>query len=200
MQPAEVPTQPAEEPTPPTKGAWFGIAAAVLGVLALALPWTPARAVFLLAFGLPGLAVGLIGLGGPRSGKGWAAFGALLGAIAFVMSTVMIVNGNRDTTSNPDDHTQEILQNELDVRLGERYVDPETGDVSVAVTLYNKGRDVATYSVTLEVEDGDDSCSGNARATNLAPGASYQEAVSGCGDAKPQDVTFQVTKATKNQI
>jgi hypothetical protein len=132
-----------------------------------------------------------------------AALGSLLSVIAFVMGTVMIVNGNRDTTSGYDDHTQEILRNELDVRFGERYVDPETGFVSVSVTLYNKGQDVATYSVTVQVDgrDSDDSCQDSVKARDLAPGASYQEEVSSCnGKTALRDLTVQVTEAGKNRI
>jgi len=194
---------PPDEPAPPTKGAYFGAAAAVLGVLALALPWAPARAFLLLVFGLPGLAAGIFGFTGRRRGKEWAALGALLSVIAVVMGTVMVVNGNRDTTSGYDDHTQEILRNELDVRIGERYVDPKTGVVSASVTLYNKGQDVATYSVTIRVEgrNSDDSCEDGVRARDLAPGASYQEAVSSCnGETALSDLTLQVTEATKNRI
>jgi hypothetical protein len=199
--PDAAPAGQPDEPTPPTKGAYFGAAAAVLGVLALALPWAPARAFILLAFGLPGLAVGIFGFGGRRRGKELAVLGSLLSAIAVVMGAVMVVNGNRDTTSGYDDHTQEILRNELDVRIGERHVDPETGIVSVSVTLYNKGQDVATYSVTLQVEGRDDSCAGSVKARDLAPGASYQEEVSGCNEKTAlRDLTVQVTGAGKNRI
>lgn len=199
-QPPEEPS--ASEPAPPVRSTWLAVAAAVLGVLALALPWAPTRAYFLLALGLPGLVIGLIGSTGRRGGKGWAAFGALLSVIALVMGIVMTVNANRDTTSNADDHTTEILTNELDVRFGERSVDPETGTVFVIVTLYNKGKDLATYGVTFKLDgrDSDDSCEAGAHVTNLAPGASYQETITSCGDTALQDLTVQVTKATKNQI
>jgi hypothetical protein len=189
-------------PTPPARGAWFGVAAAVLGVLALALPWAPVRAALLLAFGLPGLAVGIIGCAGRRRGRELAILGSLLSVIAVVMGTVMVVNANRDTTSGYDNHTEQILRDELDVRLGERYVDAETGIVSVTVTLYNKGQDVASYSVTIQLEgrDSDDSCEDGVRADNLAPGASYQEEVHCSGKTALQDLTVQVTEATKNRI
>jgi hypothetical protein len=208
-QPADEPTHhdPAGQPdgpTSPPKGAWFGVAAAVLGVLALALPWAPVRAFLLLAFGLPGLAVGIMGFTGRRRGKELAALGSLLSVIAVVMGTVMVVNGNRDTTSGYDDHTQEILRNELDVRIGERDIDPETGIVSVSVTLYNKGQDVATYSVAVQLRGrgSGDSCTSGLKARDLAPGASFQGQVSSCGDERsaPQDLTVQVTEAAKNTI
>lgn len=201
---AEVVTE--SSPVDPGRGTGFGVVALVLGGLGGVLPFLPvdlgdARAWLPLPFALPGVVVGIMGCTGIRRGNAWAIAGSILCVIAVGLSTVAL-GFSPDTKDNSrigEDHTLEILRDELDVRLGERYVDVETGIVSVTVTLYNKGPDAASYSVSIVVDTGEESCDFGASAHNLVPGASYQDQVTSCSQQVPvMDVSFQVTSVSKS--
>ncbi|MFJ7211764.1 hypothetical protein [Amycolatopsis sp. NPDC098790] len=82
-------------PVPPAKGLWLGVAALVLGLLALVLPFLPVdmtgfRAYVPFPFGLAGLVLGVLGCVGRRSGKPMAAVGIALSALALVAGLLML--------------------------------------------------------------------------------------------------------------
>jgi hypothetical protein len=152
-----------------------------------------------LPFVLPGLVIGLMGCTGTRRGNAWAIVGSIVCTIAVGLSTVMLIAAPRDgkDTAGPG-HTEEILRDELDVRFGERRIDPQTGILYVTVTLYNKGPYTASYGVTFEV-DGRENCEDGVHARRLAPGASYQAEVGSCEKLDMgEDMNVLVTEASKD--
>ena len=113
-----------------------------------------------LAFGLPGLTVGIVGCTGRRRGNPVAAGGSiLLGGLGCVLPPAPL----------------DLLRDELDVQLGDRHVDPGTGIASATGTMRNKGPDVATFVLAFEVRDrtSDSPCDGGFSG-DLVPGAGYQ--------------------------
>lgn len=205
--PAE-PDEPAPPPPNPAAGNGFGVVALVLGGMGCLLSLLPfalgdARAWIALPFTLPGLAVGLAGCGGRRRGNVWAIVGSVLCTIAVGLSAVLLIGFRHDpkATAGPG-HTAEILRDELDVRLGERYTDPETGAVILTVTLYNKGQDTADYVVRFEVSDSGELCEDSVAANHLAPGASHQGKLGGCKGrfASLTDMEVTVTEAVKSEF
>lgn len=205
-----LPQPPDEHTTPVTSdpsvahpaGTGSGAVAVVLGGLGCVVPLAPvdladARGYLALAFGVVGLVVGILGATGRRRGNTLAVWGSILSGIALGLAAVILISSGRGSSPNtaPDDHTQEILTNDLDVRLGELHA--ADGDVSWTVTLYNKGRDTASYVVTIE-EHGDDICDSTVSVHEFAPGASYLAEVRSCtSSASSQNFSLQVTKATK---
>jgi hypothetical protein len=188
----------------PVKSTRFGVVALVLGGFGGVVPFLPAdlgdaRAWLPLPFVLPGLVIGLIGCTETRRGNAWAIVGSIVCTIAVGLSTVMLIAapGDGKDTAGPG-HTEEILRDELDVRLGERRIDPETGLLYVTVTLYNKGPYTASYGVTLEVDAGG-TCEDGVSA-RLAPGASYQAEIDSCSSKmnRGEDMNVLVTKASKD--
>lgn len=203
--PASEPDEPTPPPADPVAGTGFGVVALVLGGLGCLLPLLPfalgdARAWISLPFALPGLIVGLMGTNARRRGNVWAIVGSIVCTVAVGLSAVLLIGFRHDpkATTGPG-HTAEILRDELDVRIGERYVDPKTGAMAVTVTLYNKGPDTADYGVKLEVSAGGDLCEGTV-AANLAPGASHQGMVDSCSgrDASATDMEVTVKEASKS--
>ena len=194
-------TPPPATPVDPARTRGFGAVALVLGGFAGLLPFLPAdlgeAGPWLpLPFALVGLFVGIFGCGGQRRGNTWAVVGSVVCAIAVGLATVLAIaapKSGKDTVG--PGHTEEILRDELDVRLGERRVDPETGLVYMTVTLYNKGPYTASYGVTIEV-DGEESCEDGVSAS-LPPGASHQAEVAACDSGAPREVRFTVTEAHK---
>ena len=188
-------------PVDPTKTRGFGAVALVLGGFAGVLPFLPAdlgeaRPWLPLPFALVGLFVGIAGCGGARRGNTWAVVGSVVCAIAVGMATVVAIAAPKSgkDTAGPG-HTEEILSDELDVRFGERRVDPETGLLYMTVTLYNKGPYTASYGVTIEV-DGEENCEESVSAS-LPPGASHQGEVATCGSRSRLEVRFTVKEAHK---
>lgn len=201
---AAVTTEP--PPVDPSKGTGFGVVALVLGGFGGVVPFLPvdlgdARAWLPLPFVLPGLVIGLVGCTGTRRGNAWAIVGSIVCVIAVGLSTVMLIAAPRDGkgTAGPG-HTAEILRDELDVRFGERRIDPETGILYVTVTLYNKGPYTASYGITVDVDAGE-TCERGAHASNLAPGASYQVEIGSCSSKmrRGEDMNVRVTKASKDR-
>lgn len=198
------PGGPTPAPVDPATGMGLGIVAVILGGIGCVLPLVPFdlagdRGYLALAFALPGLALGIIGCTGRRRGNALAVAGSILSGIALGLVAVMLISAESGSAPNtaPDDHTQEILSDDLDVRLGEVNVDAATGTVSWTVTLHNKGLDTTSFVVTIE-EEGDDICESSVSAHDLVPGASYLRVVSSCTSlTSPQDFGLQVTKATK---
>lgn len=206
--PPTEPDEPAPPPTPavPPAGTGFGVVALVLGGLGCLLPLLPfalgdARAWISLPFALPGLVIGIMGTSGRRRGDVWATAGSIVCTVAVGLSAVMLIGFRHDpkATTGPG-HTEEILRDELDVRIGERYVDPETGEAVVTVTLYNKGQDTADYGVTFEVSASGDLCEDTIAASALPPGGSHQGKLGGCGGsfASVTDMEVTVTEADKS--
>lgn len=201
------PTPAAPRPAIPPAGTGFGVVALVLGGLGCLLPLLPfplgdAQSWISLPFALPGLVIGIVGTNGHRRGNVWAIVGSIVCTVAVGLSAVMLIGFRHDpkATTGPG-HTEEILRDELDVRVGERYVDPETGAVAVVVTLYNKGQDTADYGVTLEVHDSGTLCEKPVAVSGLAPGASFQGFVDGCPKQhshSPTNMEVRVTEAHKS--
>ncbi|WP_239070246.1 hypothetical protein [Amycolatopsis sp. SID8362] len=84
-------------PVPPPKGPGLAVAALVLGLLALVLPFLPVdmtgfRAYVAFPFGLAGLVLGVLGCVGRRGGKPLATIGAVLSFLALVFGLIMVVN------------------------------------------------------------------------------------------------------------
>lgn len=190
-------------PVDPAKAMGPGAVAVVLGGLGCVVPLVPLdlagdRGYLALAFALPGLVVGIVGCTGRRRGNTLAVAGSILSGIALGLAVVLLISSARGSSPNtsPDDHTQEVLTDDLDVRFGEVHANA-TGDVSWTVTLHNKGVDTASFMVTIE-EDGDDICESSVNVDELAPGASYLGVVNSCTSlTSPKDFGLQVTKATK---
>ncbi len=192
----------------PATGNGLGIVAVVLGGLGGLVPWIPAdltsdsRAYTTLALGLVGLLLGIVGR---RNGNVVATVGSILCAIAVGLSAVMLIGAKHDKTpqnTGSGDHTPGVLRDDLDVRFdGDWYDDPDAGGKRMAITLYNKGPDRASFSVTihqkLEGRDGKP-CDPSVTAYDLAPGASYQAQISSCYQPKYLSaLSMQVTKADK---
>ncbi|MEV4150221.1 hypothetical protein AB0J40_41645 [Amycolatopsis sp. NPDC049691] len=82
---------------PPPKGPGLGIAALVLGLLGLVLPFLPVdmtgfRAYVAFPFGLAGVVLGVLGCIGRRRGKPAAAIGAVVAFLALVAGMIMVAN------------------------------------------------------------------------------------------------------------
>ncbi|MFD2472747.1 hypothetical protein [Amycolatopsis silviterrae] len=96
--PGYAPYPPVYPPAPaPANGVWLGTAALVLGLLGCVVPLLPIdltgiRAYLALPFGLAGLACGIAGLVGRRTGKPLSATGVAVSAIALVLGVVMLGN------------------------------------------------------------------------------------------------------------
>jgi hypothetical protein len=190
-------------PAPAAPGTGLGAIAVTLGGLGCLLPLAPfafgdARAWLPLLFAVPGVVFGLYGCTGRNRGNVLAIVGAILCTIAIGLSTVALTQfwGN---ASAPGDDTEELLRDEVDVRLGEVYVDARTGIVSMPVTLYNKGSDLASYSVTFDVADTEGACEGHVSASDLVPGASVVEMVHTCGPGlEPERFSAKLVKVERN--
>lgn len=172
---------PAPLPPPAAPGTGLGAIAVTLGGLGCLLPLTPfafsdARDWIPLVFAIPGIVFGLYGCTGRNRGNVLSIVGAILCTIAIGMSTVALTKfwGN---TSAPGDETEELLRDEVDVRLGEVHQDA-SGILSMSVTIYNKSSDFASYDVTFDITGG---CEAHASVSDLLPGASYRGMVSTCG-------------------
>ena len=195
-------TTVAPRPPPAAPGTWLGAVAVVLGGLGCLLPLTPfafsdARDWIPLVFAIPGIVFGLYGCTGRNRGNILAIVGAILCTIAIGMSTVALTKfwGN---PSAPGDRTEELLRDEIDVHLGELQQDPESGILSMSVTIYNKGSDFASYNVTFEVNDSEGVCESEASASDLLPGASVRQMVSTCTPGlKPDEFSAQITKVER---
>jgi hypothetical protein len=194
---------PPAGPRPAPAGPWLAIAAAILGVLGgllllVPLDLTGLRGYLALVLALPGLAVGIIGWTGRR---GWvlAAAGTILCVIALVAAAVMLISPGKDPNAKlgPDDQTNIILRDDLDVRLGELHLDPDEGPY-VTVTLHNKGPDVASFELVFEQLGDSGPCETGVSVRDLLPGASYQEKMGSCsGTTSLEDWSIQLTKVTK---
>ncbi|MCG3757201.1 hypothetical protein [Amycolatopsis sp. Poz14] len=81
----------------PANGVWLGVSSLVLGVLGCVVPLLPIdltgiRAYLALPFGLAGLAFGLVGVVGRRTGKPVSGVGIGVSAIALVLGVIMLGN------------------------------------------------------------------------------------------------------------
>ncbi|MBN9744646.1 hypothetical protein DMP23_26800 [Amycolatopsis sp. A1MSW2902] len=81
----------------PANGVWLGVLSLVLGVLGCVVPLLPIdltgiRAYLALPFGLAGLAFGLVGVVGRRTGKPVSGVGIGVSAIALVLGVIMLGN------------------------------------------------------------------------------------------------------------
>ncbi|SFP22160.1 hypothetical protein [Amycolatopsis rubida] len=81
----------------PANGVWLGVLSLVLGVLGCVVPLLPidltgVRAYLALPFGLAGLACGLAGVVGRRTGKPVSGVGIGVSAIALVLGVIMLGN------------------------------------------------------------------------------------------------------------
>jgi hypothetical protein len=194
---------PTPPPIDPAKGRWLAIVAVILGVLGCVLPLAPVdltgvRGYLPLVFGLPGLVVGIIGCTGRRRGKALAAVGSVLCVIAIVLAAIMLIP--RQDNSGPGDHTQAILRDDLDVQVGEWHPDAATGEMSVTVTLHNKGHKAASFGVTFQqIRNGGGTCETGVGVGDLLPGASYQTEMHGCDPTtSPPNLSLQMTNVTEN--
>lgn len=192
------------EPLPPpaAPGTGLGAVSVVLGGLGCLLPLTPfafgaAREWIPLLFAVPGIVFGLYGCTGRNRGNVLAIVGAILCTIAIGLSTVALTQfwGN---AAAPGDHTEELLRDEVDVHLGELQQNPGSGILSMSVTIYNKGSDLASYEVTFDVNDSEGACEGHASVSDLMPGASVRQMVSTCNPGlEPEEFSAQITKVER---
>jgi hypothetical protein len=210
--PPSDPRPPGDDgPVPPPPGGrrWFAVGAVVLGVLGCVLPFTPlnpagVRAYVTLAIGLLGLTVGIAGLLGRRRGKELAGTGALLCLVALVVATVGLVNARPVTPAKdgPGDHTEAILREDLDVRLGEWRQEPETETVWLPVTVHNKGSDRASFTVTFEFEhlSSGNTCDARVYVSDLPAGSSYREEIRSCnGKTTTQEIGLRVAAVSMSR-
>lgn len=195
-------TTSAPLPPPAAPGTGLGAVAVVLGGLGCLLPLTPfpfgdAREWMPLLFALPGIVFGLYGCTGRNRGNVLAIVGAILSTIAIGLSAVALTQfwGNPGA---PGDDTEELLRDEIDVHLGELQQNPESGIVSMSVTIYNKGSDFASYEVTFDVNDSEGACEGYASVDDLLPGASVREMVRTCNPGlNPEEFSAKITKVER---
>ncbi|GAB1512802.1 hypothetical protein JCM33774_48440 [Actinophytocola sp. KF-1] len=198
--PAAAPAPPLPPPAAPGTG--LGAIAMVLGGLGCLLPLTPfafsdAREWLPLVFAIPGVAFGLYGCTGRNRGNVLAIVGVILCTIAIGLSTVALTKfwGNPGADG---DETEELLRDEIDVHLGEVHQDPESGKLSMSVTIYNKGSDFASYEVTFDVNDSEGGCEATASVSDLFPGASAREMVSTCNAGlEPSEFDAQIVKVER---
>jgi cytochrome c biogenesis factor len=157
----------------------LGIAACSIGLIAILGLLAVPLAVIGLVLGIFGIVRARRGFG---TGKTMAMAGTVLCVLGLVLAVIGIVNAStafidRDSPGEvAGGRTQEIQADDLDVQF-DKFVDDgnpsiETG--KLPVTLTNKGKDNASFSVQLEAVDAagkriDDD---TAYAPNLAPGQS----------------------------
>lgn len=177
---------------PPQKGKGFAITALVLGILGCCFGLIPILGFVSFPLAAVGLVFGIIGvvggLKGTRSGKIMAIVGSILCVLALVLAIVGVVivnNAVNELGESLDEvsggNTSQILDNNLDVQLGQFATDGneyiESG--KMVVTLRNKGNETASFSVSIEAVD----ASGNrieddtAYVSDLAPGQSSNQDV-----------------------
>lgn len=78
-------------PTPPKRGNGPGVAALVLGIVALALAFIPVVNILAFFLGVAGVIVGVVGLVAANRPRATAAWGTGLSALALVLATVMVI-------------------------------------------------------------------------------------------------------------
>lgn len=175
---------------PQQKGKGFAVTALVLGILGCCFGLIPILGFVSFPLAVVGLVFGIIGviggLKGTRSGKIMAIVGSILCVLALVLAIVGVVivnNAVNELGESLDEvsggNTSQILDNNLDVQLGQFVTDGneyiESG--KLVVTLRNKGNETASFSVAVEAVD----ASGNrieddtAYVSDLAPGQSSKQ-------------------------
>ena len=123
---------------------------------------------------------------GVRAGKGMAIVGTILRALALVLSVIGIViidKAFKDLGHSVNDitgqSTEKILQNDLDVQLGQFVTNnnPYLKSGKMVVTLRNKGDKTASFSVEVEAADpyGNRIEDDTTFVQSLAPGQSTQK-------------------------
>lgn len=186
--PAMPPYGYGQQPQQPQKSDGFAIAALVLGIAALCLGLIPILGFIAFPLGVVGLVLGVIGIVNAsrrRSGKAMAIIGTVLCVLALVLAVIGVAVVNRAAIDQGDsldemtgDSTEQILQDDLDVALGQFLpaANPLLETAKLPVTLRNKGRDSASFSVHVEAVDA--ACNRIADDTayaNLSPGQSITE-------------------------
>jgi Domain of unknown function (DUF4190) len=175
-----------QQPQQPQKSNGFAIAALVLGIAALCLGLIPILGFIAFPLGIVGLVLGVIGIVNARkrsrSGKAMAIIGTVLCVLALVLAVIGVIIVNRAFIYQGDsldeitrERTEQILQDDLDVALGQFLpaANPLLETAKLPVTLRNKGRDSASFSVHVEAVDA--ACNRIADDTahaNLSPGQS----------------------------
>lgn len=91
------PGWPGGPPPAPPSGPGFAVAAMVLGLIGLVLPFLPVdlsgvRQFIALPFALPGLVLAIIGCIGPRKGKPLAVVGGIVSGLALILEAIMLFN------------------------------------------------------------------------------------------------------------
>ncbi len=103
--PPAAPSAGAPAPAGPRKGPWPALAALVLGLIGVLLPLSPSdvehtfpidagntRPILAFVFGLPGLALAVLGLTGRRRGLALAVVGITLSGLAVLVGLIMVAN------------------------------------------------------------------------------------------------------------
>lgn len=87
--PAGAPEAPAAEATPPVKGNGFGVAALVLGILAIAFAFVPFASYGAVVAGVAAAVLGILGLLKKNRPHGTSIAGLIIGVIGFILALVM---------------------------------------------------------------------------------------------------------------
>lgn len=200
---------------PPKQGNGFAIAALVLGIIACCLGLIPILGYFAFPLAAAGLALGIIAINRSRkaqSGKGMAITGTVLCALGLVLATIGVVivhNAFSDLDSSLNEiagnSSEQILQKDLDVELGQFAVDnsgvlPST---KMTVKLTNKSSEAASFNVQIEAVDSDGSriADDTLFVQNLGPGQSIDKDafafVPSTDYEKLKTATFRVASVSK---
>jgi hypothetical protein len=188
----------------------------VLGIFGSCFGLIPILGIIAFPLAVVGLVFGIIAIAGAnkgvRAGKGMAIVGTILCVLALVLAVIGIVivdKAFKDLGHSMNDitgqSTEEILQNDLDVQLGQFVTDndPYVKSGKMVVTLHNKSDNSASFSVEVEAVD----ASGNRIEDDttfvqaLAPGQSTQKdmfvLVMSDKYAAMKTATFKVVKVSK---
>jgi hypothetical protein len=195
-QPGAAPEWPDEPPAAdgPTKGNGLAVAALVLGLLGVVVPFLPVnldrtRPYFAFAFGLAGLVLAILALTGRRRGKPMAVAAGLLSVLALVVGTFMVTpigdigDDEPSAESEAEARTQQVLREDLNVSFGDVRGDTAENQ-NLMVTLYNKGSDMADFYVTIELTHHrtQSVCQTSVSASALKPGDTYERKIFHCFD------------------
>jgi hypothetical protein len=194
QQPPTAPGPPpygyVQQPPQPAKGRVFAITALVLGIVGSCFGLIPILGVVALPLGIVGLVFGILAISGARKGvrpgKGMAIAGTVLSVLAVVLAIIgfaIVDNAFNDLGHSMNniagENTEEILQNDLDVQLGQFVTDGNTFVESgkMTATFRNKGDKNTSFSIGVEAvaADGSRIAYDTAYLENLAPGQSVQK-------------------------
>ncbi len=164
--------QPADGAPAKVKTSGLGIAALVLGILAIIGSWIPILNNVSAFIAFIGAVLGIIGIvtvvksKGSKSGKGVAIAGTIISVVAIiiVLSTQSLYSGAVDkaadsvtqaTDKATGNATEELLKNDVSVDFGEYAVEDNTyyksGQLNVTVT--NKASEAKSYTIQIEAVD-----------------------------------------------